>query len=123
MRMISVVLTLLVACFVVVKTSVAADDAAAKEKPAKSKWVQAMEKTFKTKDKDEDGFLSFDEFKGRTKKPEAVEKAEQRFKRIDKDGDKKLTLEEFKAAQKKRQPKKPATKKFQPKLLKSAEKK
>ena len=150
-----------------------------KKKPAKGKWVQAMEKTFKTKDKDEDGFLSFDEFKGKAKRPEAVERAEQifklidadkdlkvslkeftnkppearfkqldrnddgkvtfdeykgkrekpeeieaaeqRFKRIDKDGDKELTLEEFKAALKKQQPKKSAKKEFQPEPLKSVQ--
>ena len=42
---------------------------------------------------------------------------------IDKDGDKKLTLEEFKAARKKQASKKPTKKKFQPEVLKSAEKK
>jgi hypothetical protein len=42
---------------------------------------------------------------------------------MDKDGDKKLTVEEFKAGRKKQQPKKSAKKKFQPKLLKAAEKK
>jgi hypothetical protein len=77
MRKTSVVLTVLVACFVIVETSLAADDAAPKKKPAKSKWVQAMEKTFKTLDKDEDGILSFDEYKGKRKKPEAIERAEQ----------------------------------------------
>jgi len=49
----------------IVESSVAADDAAPKKKPAKSKWVQAMEKTFKTLDKDEDSVLSFDEYKGK----------------------------------------------------------
>ena len=41
MRKTTVVLTMLVACFVFIDTS-AADDAAPKKKPAKSKWVQAM---------------------------------------------------------------------------------
>ena len=72
MRKSSVVLTVLIACVVIVETSVAADDAAVKKKPAKSKWVQAMEKTFKTLDKDEDGFLTFDEYKGQRKRPKAI---------------------------------------------------
>ena len=74
-------------------------------------------------DKNNDGKITFDEYKGRRKKPEEIEAAEQRFKKIDKDGDKKLTLEEFKATQKKRQPKKLGKKKFQPERLKAAEKK
>jgi Ca2+-binding EF-hand superfamily protein len=181
MRTTIAVLTMLIACSVIVGTSIAADDAAAKKQPAKTKWIQTMEKTFKTLDKDGDGFLTFDENKGQRKRPEAIERAEQifklidadddlkvslkeftnkpaearfklmdrnddgtitfdeykgkrekpeevelaeqRFKRIDKDGDKKLTVEELKAAQKKQQPKKSARKKFQPKLLKAAEKK
>ncbi|HIE97167.1 MAG TPA: hypothetical protein EYG03_12500 [Planctomycetes bacterium] len=181
MKNTSVVLTALLACFVIAGTCVAADDETAKKKPAKTKWVQTMEKTFKTLDKDEDGFLSFDEYKGKRQKnaalekaeqifklidtdddlkvslkeftnkpPEArfmmtdrngdgeitfyeykgkrekaeeIEQAEQRFKRIDKNGDKKLTVDEFKAAQKAQLPKKSATKKFQPKLLRAAEKK
>ena len=65
-------------------------------------------------DRNDDGKITFEEFKGKREEPEEIEEAEQRFKRIDKDGDKKLTLEEFKAAQKKRQPKTPAKKKFQP---------
>ena len=75
MRKSSVVLTVLIACVVILETSVAAvaaDDAAVKKKPAKSKWVQAMEKTFKTLDKDEDGFLTFDEYKGQRKRPKAI---------------------------------------------------
>ena len=95
MRMTCVVLTMLAVSFVVVGSSDAADDAAAKEKPAKGRWVQAMEKTFKTKDKDKDGFLSFDEFKGKAKKPEAIERAEQIFKLIDADKDLKVSLKEF----------------------------
>ncbi len=62
-------------------------------------------------DRNDDGKVTFDEYKGKREKPEEIEEAEQRFKRIDKDGDKKLSLEEFKAAQKKRAPKKPAKKK------------
>ena len=173
----STVLTVLIACSAILGTSVAADDVAAKKEPAKSKWVQTMEKTFKTLDKDEDGVLSFgeykgkrnkpeaieraeqifklididddlkvslkeftnkpaearfkqmdrngdgeitfDEYKGKREKPEEVEEAEQRFKRIDKDGNKKLSVEELTAAQKKQQSTS-AKKKFQPELLKAA---
>ena len=64
MRKTVAVLTVLIACSMIVGTSVAADNAATTKKPAKSKWVKTMEKTFKTTDKDEDGFLSFDEYKG-----------------------------------------------------------
>ena len=53
------------------------------------------EKNFKALDKDGDGVLTFDEFKGNRKKPEAIEQAEQIFKLIDADGDKKLSLKEF----------------------------
>ncbi len=94
MRKTPVVVTMLVACFVIIETS-AADDAAPKKKPAKSKWVQMMEKTFKTKDKDENGVLSFDEYKGKARKPEAIERAEQIFKLIDADDDLKVSLKEF----------------------------
>jgi Ca2+-binding EF-hand superfamily protein len=95
MRKTVAVLTVLIACSVIVGTSVAADDAAAKKKPAKSKWVLAMEKNFETKDKDEDGLLSFDEYKGKARKPEAIERAEQIFKLIDADDDLKVSLKEF----------------------------
>lgn len=180
MRTTIAVPTVLIACSVIAQPSTA-DDAASKKQPAKTKWVQTMEKTFKTLDKDGDGFLTFDEnkgmrrtpeaieraeqifklidadddlkvslkeftnkpaearfklmdrnddgeitfdeYKGKREKPEEVEEAEQRFKRIDSDGDKKLSVEELKAAQKKQQQsKKSAKKKFQPKLLKAAEK-
>jgi Ca2+-binding EF-hand superfamily protein len=95
MRKTVAVLTVLIACSVIVGTSDAADDTAAKKEPAKSKWVQAMEKTFKTLDKDEDGILSFDEYKGTRKKPEAIERAEQIFKLIDADDDLKVSLKEY----------------------------
>jgi Ca2+-binding EF-hand superfamily protein len=74
-------------------------------------------------DRNDDGEITFDEYKWKREKPEQIEQVERWFKRIDKDGDKKLTVEEFKAAQKKLQPKKSAKKKSQPKLLKAAEKK
>ena len=49
------VLFVLIACSVIARPAVAADDDAAKKEPAKSKWVQTMEKTFKTLDRDGDG--------------------------------------------------------------------
>ena len=57
----------------------------------------ALEKMFKAKDKDGDGKLSFDEFKGKAEKPEAIERMEKAIKAKDKDGDGALTLEELKA--------------------------
>jgi Ca2+-binding EF-hand superfamily protein len=95
MRKTVAVLTVLVACSVIVGTSIAADDAAAKKQPAKTKWIQTMEKTFKTLDKDGDGFLTFDENKGQRRRPEAIEKAEQIFKLIDTDDDLKVSMKEF----------------------------
>ena len=73
-------------------------------------------------DKDSDGKLTWDEFKG-TRKPEELEQAEQNFKRMDTDGDKCLSLDEFKAGQKPpvKPAKKAAGKKFQPEGLKSVE--
>ena len=77
-------------------------------------------------DRNDDGLLTFDEYKGRREKPEEIEKAEQRFKSLDKNGDRKLTLEEFtpkkRAGKKagKTAPKKPAKRKSQPKVLESA---
>jgi len=82
------------------------------------------EARFKQMDKNSDGKLTFEEFKGRREKPDEIEQVEQNFKRMDTDGDKSLTLDEFKAAQKKPGGKnggKPAKKKFQPEVLKSAQ--
>jgi Ca2+-binding EF-hand superfamily protein len=58
------------------------------------------EAAFKKMDKNSDGKLCLDEFKGK-KKDEALAKAEQVFKAKDKDGDGSLTLEEFKTPLKK----------------------
>jgi Ca2+-binding EF-hand superfamily protein len=69
--------------------------AAAQPKAALNKWTEMAEKNFKALDKDGDGVLTFDEFKGNRKKPEAIEQAEQIFKLIDTDGDKKISLKEF----------------------------
>jgi Ca2+-binding EF-hand superfamily protein len=86
--------------FVPLALADAADDAgkpkdAPAAKSAPNKWSELAEKNFKAQDKDGDGFLSFDEFKGNRKKPEAIEQAEQIFKLIDTDGDKKISLKEF----------------------------
>ena len=64
------------------------------------------EKVFKRLDKDGDGALTLEEFKGK-REGEAAEKAEKAFKAKDKDGDGKLTLEEFKARPQGQKGKKP----------------
>ena len=94
MRKTSASLTMLAACLAITQFTVA-DDSAPQKKPAKSKWVLAMEKTFENLDKDKNKVLSFDEYKGNRRKPESIEKAEQIFKLIDKDNDKKVSLSEF----------------------------
>jgi hypothetical protein len=63
------------------------------------------EMAFKRMDKDKDGKLTLEEFKGK-KTGDMLAKAEARFKKLDKDSDSKVTLEEFKAGQAK--PKKKA---------------
>jgi Ca2+-binding EF-hand superfamily protein len=77
----------------------AADDTKPKDapaaKPAANKWIEIAEKNFKAQDKDGDGLLTLDEFKGNRKKPEAIEQAEQIFKLVDADHDGKVTLKEF----------------------------
>jgi hypothetical protein len=57
------------------------------------------EVAFKRMDKDSDGKLTLEEFKGK-KKGEMLTKAETQFKKLDKDSDNKVTLEEFKAGRK-----------------------
>jgi len=57
----------------------------------------SAEKEFKQRDKDEDGFLSLEEFKSVMKKEGLKEQADKWFKNRDKDGDGKLSLEEFEA--------------------------
>ena len=71
---------------------------------AADKKKKDPEAVFKKLDKDNDGKLSFDEFKGKRtgKKAEAAEK---RFKKADKDSDKSLNLEEFKASRTKKKKK------------------
>ena len=59
----------------------------------------------KKDDKDEDGFLSPEEFKSVIKKEGMKEQADKWFKNRDKDGDGKLSFEEFEAG---RNPKKKA---------------
>jgi len=88
--------TVALACLVSAASFAADDDAAAKRKAAMEKRAKMFQEQFKKLDTNGDGQLSFDEYKGKRKKPEAVEKAEQIFKLLDKSGDLKLTLEEFK---------------------------
>ena len=65
----------------------------------------SVEKQFKNRDKDEDGFLSLEEFKSFIKKEGMKEQADKWFKNRDKDGAGKLSFEEFEAG---RNPKKKA---------------
>ncbi len=88
------ILTLSLVAFVPLALANAADDEA-KPKTAPNKRAEMAEKTFKTLDKDQDGVLTFDEFKGK-RKAKAMDKAEEIFKLIDADGDLKLTMKEFK---------------------------
>jgi len=104
-----------------VATSMAFAQDADKKKERPKKPKKTFEEVFKAKDANNDGKLSFDEFKGKATKPEILEKIEKRFKRLDRDGDKALTIEEAKAKpQKKAGPKKGAKK---PAAKKPAEKK
>jgi len=82
---------LIVACGLAVP-AVAADDKP-KEKPS-------PEEQFKKMDKNGDGKLSLDEFKGKRQGDKAT-KAEETFKKKDKDNDGSLSLEEFKGKAKK----------------------
>jgi hypothetical protein len=59
------------------------------------------EAQFKKMDKDSDGKLSLEEFKGKRQGDKAT-KAEERFKKLDKNSDNSLSLEEFKAGQRKK---------------------
>lgn len=58
------------------------------------------EEAFKKMDKNADGKVSLEEFKGKRDGDKAAA-AEKRFKMLDKDSDGSLTLDEFKAAAKK----------------------
>ncbi len=57
----------------------------------------SAEQQFKQRDKDEDGFLSLEEFKSAIKKESMKEQADKWFKNRDKDDDGKLSFEEFEA--------------------------
>jgi Ca2+-binding EF-hand superfamily protein len=59
------------------------------------------EAAFAKMDKDSDGKLTLEEFKGKRQGDKAT-KAEERFKKLDKNDDKSLNLEEFKAGQRKK---------------------
>ena len=67
----------------------------AEEKPKKP---VDFEKVFKRLDKDSDGKLTFEEFKGKRDE----EKAKKAFARLDKNKDESLSLEEFKTRGKKK---------------------
>ena len=79
-----------------------ANPISAQEKDKKKK--RDPEAIFKKLDKDGNGKLTLEEFKGK-RTGEKAEAAEKRFKRLDKDGDGSVTLEEFKAAFKKKKKK------------------
>ena len=72
-----------------------AADEAGKPKDAPSKQAEMAAANFKALDKDQDGVLTLDEFKGNRKRSEALEQAEEIFKLIDADGDKRISLKEF----------------------------
>ena len=82
-------------CLVPVAIASAADDAAEKPKDVPAKPAEMAAKNFNAMDKNGDGALTLDEFKGTRKKPAAIEQGEQIFKLIDADGDGKITLREF----------------------------
>lgn len=74
------------------------DAAFSAEKKKKKRDLDAI---FKKLDKDSDGKLTLEEFKGK-KTGKKADRAEKLFKRLDKDNDGKLTLEEFKTRKKKK---------------------
>ncbi len=114
----SKILIMFVACLVVAGSLSAQDDAAAKRKAGQEKRAKMAEEQFKKLDKDGDGFVTLEEFKGGRRRAGAVEElfkildknedgkiciveftkkpAEFRFKLMDKDGDGAVTFEEFK---------------------------
>jgi Ca2+-binding EF-hand superfamily protein len=78
------------------------------EKKPEAKKV-SLEDRFKKMDKDGDGKLNFDEFKGRATSPETIKEREEEFAKMDGDKDKAVTLDEMKAYWKeKAKAKKPA---------------
>jgi len=98
----STVLTLIVACLVGLSVASAQD---AEKKEGRKKPERTPEQIFQKLDKDANGSLTFEEFKGKRTEPEQLEKAEQRFKRLDKDGDKAVSLKEFTERRPKREKK------------------
>jgi len=77
---------------------VSSDSAFAQKKRKKKR---DPEKIFKRLDKNKDGKLSFDEFKGK-REGKRLDRAKKQFKKRDKDKDGFLTLKEFKARRKKK---------------------
>lgn len=80
-------------CLLGFLASVVGQAAAEDKKPEKKK--PDLEAVFKKMDKDSDGKLTLEEFKG-NKKGKALENAEKQFKRLDKNKDESISLEEFK---------------------------
>ena len=89
-----IVTTCLLVAFTCLALSVSVSSVAKAEEKAKKKPDPA--KMFEKKDTDQDGFLTFDEFKyGRNEK--FLENAEKRFHALDTNQDNKVSLDELKA--------------------------
>ena len=71
---------------------------------AEKKKKKDLDAQFKKMDKDSDGKLTLEEYKGKRTGKKA-ERAEKLFKRLDKNSDGSLTLEEFKTRKKKKKKK------------------
>jgi Ca2+-binding EF-hand superfamily protein len=65
---------------------------------------KSQNKAFAKMDTNNDGKISFDEYKAAMKQGKNAAKAEKRFSKLDKDNDTLITLEEFKNAATKRKP-------------------
>jgi hypothetical protein len=76
----------------------AAESPAKPEGDKKNKPKPSPQERFKKLDKNGDGFLSIDEFRGK----KTAEEAAEAFKKMDTDGDGKISLEEFSAPQPKK---------------------
>lgn len=87
-------LAVAMACLMTAGRLSAAD--AAKKADGPKQAAKRLEESFKKSDKNNDGQLDFNEFKGKRRRPEALEKAEVIFKLIDKDHNLEISLEEFK---------------------------
>ena len=79
----------------IVALGVAVGSSFAAEKPKGEKPKVSPEEMFKKLDKNNDGFISLDEFVGKPKDEAMKAAKEKQFKAKDKDGDGKLSKEEF----------------------------